>query len=160
MLFQFIEKVISKFNYRPISLLPITGKFLERLLFDRMFFTGNNLISDNQFGFRPYNSYINQLFFCHPKKLWIFDDNLEVRNIVLDMFKPFGKVRHKILLYKLKQNVISGNILNIIDFLSFRKQRAVLGGSVLKQGFLKGPDSKHYYLWIIQWPFWWSVDKF
>ena len=160
MLFQFIEKVISKFNYRPISLLPITGKFLERLLFDRMFFTGNNLISDNQFGFRPYNSCINQLFFCHPKKLWIFDDNLEVRNIVLDMFKPFGKVRHKSLLYKLKQNVISGNILNIIDFLSFRKQRVFLGGSVLKQGFLKGPDSNHYYLWIIQWPFWWSVDKF
>ena len=38
------DKQILK-NYRSISLLPITGKILERLLYDRMFevFTKNNL---------------------------------------------------------------------------------------------------------------------
>ena len=43
------DKQILK-KYRPISLLPITGKILERLLYDTMseFFTKNNLISDNQ----------------------------------------------------------------------------------------------------------------
>ena len=48
------DKQIFK-NYRPISLLPITGKILERLLYNRMFqfFTENNLISDNQPGFKP-----------------------------------------------------------------------------------------------------------
>ena len=48
------DKQIFK-NYRPISLLPITGKTLERLLYDRMFqfLTENNLISDNQSGFKP-----------------------------------------------------------------------------------------------------------
>ena len=48
------DKQILK-NYRPISLLPITGKIFERLLYDRMFefFTENNLISDNQSGFKP-----------------------------------------------------------------------------------------------------------
>ena len=34
-------------NYRPISLLPVSGKTFERLLYDSMFkfFTENNLIS-------------------------------------------------------------------------------------------------------------------
>ena len=56
------DKQILK-NYRPISLLPITGKILERLLCDRMFefFIINNLISDNQLGFKPGDSCINQL---------------------------------------------------------------------------------------------------
>ena len=57
------DKQILK-NYRPISLLPITGKILERLLYDTMseFFTKNNLISDNQSGFKPGNLCVNQLF--------------------------------------------------------------------------------------------------
>ena len=49
----------------------------------------------------------------------------------LDISKAFDKVWHKGLIYKLKQNGISGNVLNtIIDFLSFRKQRVVLNGQV------------------------------
>ena len=60
-----------------------------------------------------------------------FDDNLEVRNIFLDISKAFDKVWYKGLIYKLKQNGKSGNILNIIiDFLSFRKQQVVLNGQV------------------------------
>ena len=58
-------------------------------------------------------------------------DNLEVRTVFLDISKAFDKVWHKGLIYKLKQNGISGNILNtIIDFLRFRKQRVVLNGQV------------------------------
>ena len=51
------DKQILK-NYRPISLLPMTGKILERLLYDTMFefFTKNNLISDSQSGFKPGDS--------------------------------------------------------------------------------------------------------
>ena len=39
-----------KENYRPKSLLPICGKILERLIYDKMFefFTDNELISSNQ----------------------------------------------------------------------------------------------------------------
>ena len=42
-------------NYRPISLLPITGKTFERLLYNQMFefFIKNDLISQNQSGFKP-----------------------------------------------------------------------------------------------------------
>ena len=67
----------------------------------------------------------------------------------LDIFKAFDKVWHKGLIYKLKQNDISVNILNtIIDFLSFRKQRVVLNRQVsqwtnieagVPQGSILGP---------------------
>ena len=116
-------------NYRPTSLLPITGKILESLLHDRMFefLTENNLISDNQSGFKPGDLCINQLLSI----------TLEFINILMIILKSeqfsyeFNKVWHKGLIYKLKQNGISGNILStIIDFLSFRKQRVVLNGQV------------------------------
>ena len=50
-------------NYRPVSLLPICGKILERLMFNEMFkfFIENELISSNQSGFKPGDSCVNQL---------------------------------------------------------------------------------------------------
>ena len=48
-------------NYRPVSLLPICRKILERLIFNEMFrlLIENNLISSNQSGFKPGDSCIN-----------------------------------------------------------------------------------------------------
>ena len=52
-----------------------------------------------------------------------------MRGVFLDISKAFDEVWHKGLIYKLKQNGISGKLLNlIIDFLSNRKQRVVLNG--------------------------------
>ena len=50
-------------NYRLVSLLPICGRILERLIFNEMFrfLIENNLISSNQSGFMPGGSCINQL---------------------------------------------------------------------------------------------------
>ena len=43
--------------------------------------------------------------------------------------KAFDKVWHEVLVFKLKQNGISGDLLQILsDFLSNRKQRVVLNG--------------------------------
>ena len=56
------DKQIYK-NYRPVSLLPIFRKILERLIFEEMFpfFIENKLIIANQSGFKPGDSYINHL---------------------------------------------------------------------------------------------------
>ena len=55
-----------------------------------------------------------------------FDDDLDVRGIYLDISKTFDRIWHKGLLYKLKQNGISGKLFDIInDLLNFRKQRVV-----------------------------------
>ena len=49
-------------NYRPISLLPIFGKIFERIIYNNIFeyLATNKLISDNQSGFKPGDSCVNQ----------------------------------------------------------------------------------------------------
>ena len=120
-------------NYRPLSLLPICGKFFEKLIFNEMFkfFIENELISPNQSGFKPGDSYINQLFAITHEIYKSFDDGFEVRGVFLDISKAFDKVWHEGLIFKLKQNGISGNLLNLLcDFLRNRKQRVLLNGQV------------------------------
>ena len=51
------------------------------------------------------------------------DDGYEVRGVFLDISKAFDKVWHQGLHYKLRQNGISGELLNILtDFLDSRTQ--------------------------------------
>ena len=96
-------------SYRPVSLLPICGKILERLIFNEMFLIENNLISSNQSGFMPGDSCINQLLSIIHEIYKSFDDGFEVRGVFLDISKAFDKVWHKGIIFKLKQNGISGN---------------------------------------------------
>ena len=72
-------------NYRPVSLLPICGKILERLMFNEMveFFIENKLISSSQSGFKPGDSCINQLLSITHEIYSSFDEGLEVRSIFL-----------------------------------------------------------------------------
>ena len=110
--------------YRQISLLPISGRVLETLLFDRIFvfLTENNWISDIQSDFKPDYLCVNQLLSTTRRIYQSFADNLVVRAIFVDISTVFDNVYHKYLTYRLKQNSISGKILNItINFLSFRK---------------------------------------
>ena len=95
------------------------------------FFLDNKLISTNQSGFKPGDSCINQLLSITHEIYKSFDDGLEVRSVFLDISKAFDKVWHEGVISKLKQNGISGDLLNILtDFLSNRKQRVVLNGQV------------------------------
>ena len=88
------------------------------------FFMENNLISPNQSGFKTGDSCINQLLSITHEINKSLDDGYEVRTVFLDISKAFDKVWHLGLLYKLKQNVIADNLLNILtEFLSNRKQR-------------------------------------
>ena len=55
------------------------------------------------------------------------DDGLETKDIFLDIWKLFDNVCYENILFKLKQNGISGNLLNVTtDFLHQRKKRVVL----------------------------------
>ena len=81
-------------SYRPISLLPICVKFLERLIYNKLFhfFQENNLISPNQSGFKPGDSCTNQLLAITHEIYKSFDDGYEVRGVFLDISKSFDKV--------------------------------------------------------------------
>ena len=82
-----------------------------------------------QSGFRPGDSCTNQLLSIAHEILSAFDDGHEVRGVFLDISKAFDRVWHEGLLFKLRQNGISGELITLIkDFLSCRKQRVVLNG--------------------------------
>ena len=116
-------------NYRPVSLLPICGKILERLMFNEMFefFIENKLISASQSGFKPGDSCINQLLSISHEIYSSFDEGLEVRSVFLDISKAFDKVWYDGIIFNLTQNGMPGDLLNFWrDFLNERKQRVVL----------------------------------
>ena len=93
------------------------------------FFIENGLISQNQSGFKPGDSCINQFLSITHEIYKSFDDGWEVRGVFLDISKAFDKVWHQGVLFKLKQNGISGNLLKLMeDFLANRYQRVVLNG--------------------------------
>ena len=100
-------------------------------MFNKMFgfFIENDLISQHQSGFKPRNSCINQLLSITHEIYQSFDEGFAVRSAFLDISKAFDKVWHDGLIFKLKQNSISGNLLNLLSsFLKNRKQRVVLNG--------------------------------
>ena len=93
------------------------------------FLIENDLVSENQSGFKPGDSCINQLLSITHEIYKSFDDKWEVRGVFLDISKVFDKVWHQGVILKLKQNCISGNLLKIFeDFLSNRYQKVVLNG--------------------------------
>ena len=95
-------------NYRPVSLPPVCGKILEKIIFDKMFqfFIKNKLIATNQSGFRPRDSCSNQLLYIAHDICKLFDEGYEVSGVFLDISKAFDKVWHESVIFKLKQNGI------------------------------------------------------
>ena len=92
----------------------------------------NNLITKNQSGFRPGDSTTNQLLYLVNEIHQAFEDpkSLEVRAVFLDISKAFNKVWHDDLLFKLKQNDVSGGLLKLFEnYLHNKKQRVVLNGT-------------------------------
>ena len=121
-------------NYRPISLLPICSKLLEKIIFNQLysFFNDNNLITKNQSGFRAGDSTTNQLIELVNDIHKSFDNrcSFEVRSIFLDISKAFDKVWHEGLIFKLKQNGVCGPLIKLlVNYLKNRKQKVVINGS-------------------------------
>ncbi len=98
-------------NFRPISVLPIVSKILEKIVTNQLvhFLENNRLLSNSQHGFRPILSTQIALTVITDE---IFK-NMDSKKISLltlcDLSKAFDSVSHKILLHKCSE-------LNINDF--------------------------------------------
>ena len=106
-------------NYKPISLLLICGKIFEKIIFNNLYsyLNVNNIITKNQSGFRPGDSTTNQLLYLVNEIHQAFGSSksLEVRAVFLDISKAFDKVWHDGLIFKLKQNGVSGNLIKFFS---------------------------------------------
>ena len=138
-------------NYRPISILPILSKVLERIVFKSVYnyLHVNQLLSMHQSGFRPGDSTVNQLVYMYHQFCEALDKKKDVRIVFCDISKAFDKVWHKGILYKLKKLGINGDLLNWFqDYLENRLQRVIIKGQMswwslieagVPQGSVLGP---------------------
>ena len=80
-------------------MLPICGKTFERLIYNNLFeyFTENDLISQNQSGFKLSDSCINQLISITHEIYQSFDDGLEDRGVFLTYPRLLIKFGMKVL---------------------------------------------------------------
>ena len=102
------KQIVS--NYRPVSVLPIFSKILERLMYNRLlnYLEVNALISDKQFGFRNNHS----TYMALAKLVDRITSELEQRRhcvgIFIDLSKAFDTLDHGVLLSKLNLYGVRG----------------------------------------------------
>ena len=97
-------------NYRPISLLSLFHKVLEKLMANRLknFITANSILYNYQFGFRQTYSTVLALVDVVNDLYSHLDKKEFVAGIYLDLQKAFDTVDHSILLWKLQHYGIRG----------------------------------------------------
>ena len=97
-------------NYRPISLLPIVSKVLERCMGNRFYDHLKDLISVLQHGFLPNRSCVTQLLSVLHTVGQSLDNNIQSDMIYLDFAKAFDTVDNSALLAKLRLNGVKGQL--------------------------------------------------
>ena len=118
-------------NYRPISILPVISKIIERAVFDQIypFLSENNMIYKYQSGFRPQHSTLTALINITEDWYEAIDKGNYVGLVMIDLKKAFDTVNHDILLQKLKQfNVSNESIRWFQSYLRERSHNTVVNG--------------------------------
>ena len=128
----------NPFNFRPISLLNIIGKLLEKIVTNRFlyFLEYHNILSDFQFGFRPNRSTHQAL---HLISNTLNNSNVNKQGtftITRDVYKAFDTVWWRGLLYKIfhlpdNQLDFTSFIYNYLD----RRQIHIYFNSILTTSF-------------------------
>ena len=123
-------------NLRPVSLLPLPSKLIEKIAHKRIYDYCNNnkLLEERQGGFRPNHSttsttayFLNDLYKAMNEK------NVSIA-VFIDAMKAFDTVNHEILLKKLiKIGIIGKNYNWLKNYLTGRKQCTVANDVISKE---------------------------
>lgn len=134
-------------NYRPISVLPLLNKIVEKALHRRLLVYVSdhlNLIYDHQFGFRPKSGTENATIEMTNLITKAIDQNKIVTGIFMDLKKAFDIVNHDLLLEVLHKYGVRGNTLKLFtNYLEERFQVVKIGSSrsskaPIKAGVVQG----------------------
>ena len=98
------DKKVYPSNYRPISLLSLISKIIEKLVHDKVneFLSNNKIIYKCQSGFIPNRSTNLSVSFLNDKIVKGFNEGLLTTTILIDLPKTFDTMNHQILLKKLE----------------------------------------------------------
>ena len=122
---------LSVNNYRPISLLPLISKILEKLMHQRLtsFLNRFDILFENQFGFQKGKSTSQAILSLNKKIIDAIEKKKVPISIFLDFAKAFDTVNHSILLDKLYHYGIRGAAFNWFQsYLSDRHQIVEVNG--------------------------------
>ena len=138
-------------NYRPISLLPLLSKLIEKIVHKKLYahLTENNLLDNRQGGFRPGHSTAKTCANFTEDLYKANNNNQTTIAVYIDAMKAFDTVNHQILIRKLQKFGINGALLKWFkNYLSNRKQCTIANNIVsssrditygVPQGSVLGP---------------------
>ena len=89
-------------NYRPVSIVSVISKILERCVFEHIYLIAKNLININQHGFMEKRITVLNLLEFYDKAYNSMDRNKQFDELYLDFMKAFDSVPHTLLMYKIK----------------------------------------------------------
>jgi retron-type reverse transcriptase len=124
---------INPANYRPVSLLT-TSKILEKALYTRLIghFDTNQLLVDNQFGFRKGIATEDAIYKLTNEILNASNNKTVAGSIFCDLEKAFDSVSHDILISKLQYYGIRGKAKSLLEsYLRNRYQRVHITNTYL-----------------------------
>lgn len=138
-------------NYRPISIIPIFSKCIEKLLGERItsFVQKHKILTDCQYGFVKGKSTETALLMQKELILESFENQSCTLGIYIDFSKAFDCLNHETLLLKLECYGFRGTFLELIrSYLTHRQQHVVVHGQLsynraidcgVPQGSILGP---------------------
>ena len=138
-------------NYRPISVLPVFSKILEKIMHKRLstYLTKFDLLTHNQYGFRENHSTYMALINLIDRISEEIENNHVTLGIFIDLSKAFDTINHKILIDKLNAYGIRGTANDWFkSYISNRQQFVQIGDTKSKilpircgvpQGSILGP---------------------
>ena len=118
-------------NLRPISILPLPAKIMEKILHRQLlnYLNVNDLIFENQDGFRPKRSTHHSIEKLTNNIAQALNRQHCTTAIYLDFSKAFDTLNHNILATKLTSLGLNLDSVNLMtDYLSNRKQRTKANG--------------------------------